>query len=114
MMKYLSVYAIHAPRLLVLDSPILSLLETNENDEEMATEGMKASLFRYMLENQSFGQIIIAENEIPNLDYSNANVIRFTKDPDQGRYGFLYDYKLGQYRTVKEQRNRRRNGKIRV
>jgi hypothetical protein len=91
MMKYLSLHAIHAPRLLVLDSPILSLLEKNEEDEEMATEGMKASLFRYMFDNQSYGQIIIAENEIPNLDYSNANVIRFTKDPEQGRYGFLYD-----------------------
>ena len=89
MMKYLSIHAKHAPRLLVLDSPILSLLEETETVEEMATDGMKESLFRYLIDNQSYGQTIIAENTIPDIDYSNAHVIRFTKDPKHGRYGFL-------------------------
>ena len=52
---------------------------------------MKAALFQYLLDNQNAGQIIIIENSIPKLDYRKANVIPFTKDIAQGRYGFLYD-----------------------
>jgi hypothetical protein len=51
---------------------------------------MKASLFQYMLDHQENGQTIIIENEIPDLDYSKANLICFTKDKVEGRYGLLY------------------------
>lgn len=50
---------------------------------------MKSALFTYLLEHQSDGQIIIIENDIPELDYQKANVIRFTKDTQSGRYGLL-------------------------
>ena len=50
---------------------------------------MKAALFQYLIDNQDHGQVIIAENDIPKLDYSEANIIRFTKDAENGRYGFL-------------------------
>lgn len=72
--------------MLIVDSPILSL---KERGTEKATDSMKSSLFRYFLQNQNRGQIIIVENDIPELDYSNANVIRFTMDDEHGRYGFL-------------------------
>jgi hypothetical protein len=75
-----------APGLLVIDSPILSL---KEKGKEKATDSMKASLFRYLLGNHQYGQIIIIENDIPELDYSAANVIRFTRDENEGCYGFL-------------------------
>lgn len=87
-MRFLSVHAKHSPRLLVLDSPILSL---KEKGDEMMPGGMKHGLFNYFVENQQFGQIIIAENELPNLDYKAANLIEFTMDKDYGRYGFLLD-----------------------
>lgn len=73
--------------LLVIDSPILSL---KEKGSEQASNSMKLSLFRYLLENQNYGQVIIIENEIPQLDYSEANLIHFTKDVNNGRYGLLF------------------------
>ena len=86
LMKYLSTYAKYVPGILIIDSPILSLKEKNE---EHATDSMKSSLFQYFLDNQAYGQVIIIENDIPKLDYQNAHVIRFTMDEKEGRYGFL-------------------------
>lgn len=34
---------------------------------------------------------IVIENEIPEIDYSNVNLIHFTKNANTGRYGFLID-----------------------
>ena len=86
-MEYLSQHGTFSPGLLVIDSPILSL---KEKGNEQASDSMKLSLFKYLLKNQSNGQIIIIENEIPQLDYSEANLIHFTKDVNSGRYGLLY------------------------
>ncbi|MDC3416596.1 AAA family ATPase [Aquibacillus salsiterrae] len=86
-MEYLAQYGAFSTGLLVIDSPILSL---KEKGSEQASDSMKLSLFKYLLENQNNGQIIIIENEIPQLDYSEANLIQFTKDVNIGRYGLLY------------------------
>lgn len=88
LMRYLSKHGKYSPGLLVIDSPILSL---KEKGKEKATDSMKSSLFRYLLANQDYGQIIIIENDIPDMDYGAANVIRFTMDENEGRYGFLLD-----------------------
>lgn len=86
LMEYLAEHGKYAPRALFIDSPILSLKERGDGS---ASDTMKAALFQYLLYNQGCGQIIIVENDIPDLDYRKANVIRFTKDETQGRYGFL-------------------------
>jgi hypothetical protein len=86
LMEYLSDKGKYAPELLIIDSPILSLKEKGDG---VASDTMKAALFQYLLDNQAHGQVIIVENDIPDLDYSNANVIQFTKDESYGRYGFL-------------------------
>lgn len=86
-MEYLAQYGVFSPGMLIIDSPILSL---KEKGNDKASDSMKASLFQYMLDNQKNGQTIIIENEIPDLDYSKANLIRFTKDNTEGRYGLLY------------------------
>ncbi|MBV4424325.1 AAA family ATPase [Clostridium tyrobutyricum] len=94
-MKYLSSECEYAPTLLLIDSPILSLKEgktnrsKNEKDEKIS-EGMKSSLFQYLVNNQQYGQTIVIENEIPNVDYKNTNIIRFTHNEHEGRYGLLY------------------------
>lgn len=85
-MEYLGKYGKFAPGILIVDSPILSLKE-KVSDE--ASDSMKAALFQYLLDHQEHGQVIIIENDIPKLDYGAANVIRFTKDVQKGRYGFL-------------------------
>ena len=88
LMEYLAEQSKYSPGLLIVDSPILSL---KERGDEKASDTMKAALFQYLLDNQNAGQVIIIENSIPKLDYRKANVISFTKDIAQGRYGFLYD-----------------------
>ncbi|MDD4494677.1 MAG: AAA family ATPase [Eubacteriales bacterium] len=85
-MEYFALHGKYPPKLLIVDSPILSLKE-KVNDE--ASDSMKAALFQYLIDNQQHGQIIIVENDIPRLDYKDAKVIRFTKDIHNGRYGFL-------------------------
>lgn len=84
--EYLSDKGKYSPGFLAIDSPILSL---KEKGSEQASDSMKSALFTYLLGHQSDGQIIIIENDIPEIDYEKANVIRFTKDPNNGRYGLL-------------------------
>ncbi|MEF9839652.1 MAG: AAA family ATPase [Lachnospiraceae bacterium] len=95
LMKYFEKNATYAPRMLILDSPILSLKEKKIqiSEKEKATPGMRESLFDYIVKNCGENQVIIAENEIPsNVDYSTANMIEFTLEEGVGRYGFLRSF----------------------
>lgn len=85
LMKYLSVEAKYAPKLLIIDSPIMALTERESNN----SNGMKAALFEYLVKNNNYGQVIIAENEIPNINYQNTKLIEFSGLKDKGRCGFL-------------------------
>lgn len=87
-MRYLSEHGMYSPGILAIDSPILSLKEPGE---EKASDTMKASLFHYFLEHQKLCQIIILENNIPDIDYGKTNIVQFTKDPNVGRIGLLYE-----------------------
>ena len=92
LLKVLERTAKYAFHILVLDSPILSLKEKKKivSEKEKATPGMRESLFRYIIQNCGNNQVIIAENELPeNVDYKSANLIEFTMDEKEGRYGFL-------------------------
>jgi hypothetical protein len=89
LMEYLSDCGKHSPGILIVDSPILSL---KERGAEKATDSMKSALFQYLIDHQESGQVLVVENDIPELEYGGkANVIRFTKDETEGRYGFLAD-----------------------
>lgn len=92
MRKYLVEKGKYAPRLLVVDSPLLSL---EQGVDESAPESMKTALMSYIMNNQAIGQTIIIENKIPNLDYAKygVNLIEFTKGKSEGRYGLLADVK---------------------
>ena len=37
--------------------------------------------------------MIIVENTVPDIDYKDTTMIHFTKDEDNGRYGFVEDYR---------------------
>lgn len=84
--EYLTEECEFSPTLLLIDSPILSLKEKDVD----TSDSMKTSLFKYMVDNQGYFQTIIIENEIPNIDYSNVHVIKFSHDENEGRYGLLY------------------------
>lgn len=84
----------YIPHLLVLDSPILSLKEKEDDQGESGpvSETMKAGLFRYLVDHKFKRQTIVIENRIPPIDYKDARRIHFTKDKDNGRYGLIIDY----------------------
>lgn len=88
--KYFATKAKYNPGLLIIDTPLLGL---DQGVDDAAPESMRTALFRYLMNNQSEGQMIVVENleHIPKLDYgaSGAKVTTFTKGRFEGRYGFL-------------------------
>lgn len=87
---YLANHAKYYPGFLIIDTPLLGL---DQGVDDYAPESMCAGLFRYFMNHQDEGQLIILENSknLPDLDYESAgaNVITFTKGLEEGRYGFL-------------------------
>ena len=86
--RYMQKHACYAPGLIVLDSPILSLKEI---EAQRPSQSMRNGLFENIACTSKGIQTIVIENEIPEIDYSNVNLIHFTKDANTGRYGFLID-----------------------
>lgn len=86
--RYMESKAKYSPDFLVLDSPILSL---KENETKKPSETMRNTLFENIVDNQKGIQTIVIENEIPEINYKDANIIHFTKEKNNGRYGFLLD-----------------------
>lgn len=86
--RYMEEKAEYSPNFLVLDSPILSL---KEKQSKKPSETMRNTLFKNIISKQNRIQTIVIENEIPNIDYKDVKIIHFTKEKDNGRYGFLID-----------------------
>ena len=86
--RYMQKHAHYAPGLILLDSPILSLKEI---DTQKPSQSMRNGLFENIASTSEGIQTIVIENKIPEIDYSNVNLIHFTKNANTGRYGFLID-----------------------
>lgn len=87
--EYLSESGAHPTNLLILDSPIQSLIEKGEIPLD---DSMKVGLLNYIISKTNSVQIIIAENSIPEgVDLEGVHEIEFTQDESYGRYGFLID-----------------------
>lgn len=87
LMKFIEDEGMHKSKILIMDSPILSL---NRDVTDPASDDMKDSLFSYIIRNCGSCQVLIAENDIPeNVDYSDANIIRFGRGENTLRQGFL-------------------------
>ncbi len=78
MQEYLREYGVYRPNIFVMDSPILSLKE-DVDTSELASDNMKSSLFKYFIKHPCAEQIIIIENEVPQLDYAGVNMRKFSK-----------------------------------
>ena len=72
----------------MMDSPILSLKEGGNDTSSVMRQG----LFDYLVKHQDFGQVIIVENDIPDIDYDGAKREIYTHKEDEGRYGLLIGY----------------------
>lgn len=93
--KYLANFAKFDPHTFIIDTPLHGF---DDGVDEKMPESMRAGLYRYFINHQEEGQLIIIENldHIPHLDYkaSGATVITFEKVDEPGkRYGFLNDVK---------------------
>jgi len=86
--QYLAESGRHGLGVLMMDSPILSLKEGGNE----TSDAMRKGLFTYLADNQDFGQVIIVENSIPNIDYKGARLEEYTHDVNRGRYGLLIGY----------------------
>ena len=62
----------------------------NKNTQK-PSQSMRNGLFENIASTSEGIQTIVIENEIPEIDYSNVNLIHFTKNANTGRYGFLID-----------------------
>ncbi len=92
--EMLNEFNLHMPHLLVMDSPILSLKEREEEvGTEVTSDSMRGGLFQYMIDHEENRQTIILENEIPPLDYSTAKIIHFTRKDGDGRFGLIEGYR---------------------
>ncbi len=87
LMKFIEDEGMHKPKMLIMDSPILSL---KQDVTDPASDDMKSSLFSYIIRNCGSCQVLIAENDIPeNVDYGDVNIIKFGRGEDTLRQGFL-------------------------
>lgn len=85
--KYLETCGRHTCPFLLLDSPIMSMKENEEQGDPLQTH-----LLQYLIDHAGSTQIIIADNDLPRgMDTTRCHMIHFCKDKKQGRYGFLMD-----------------------
>lgn len=93
LVKIKSIYS----RILILDSPLTTLKEKDrenglrESDVNEVSADLQTALFKLFYDNSEGKQFIIIENkEVDENVVNGINYIKFTKDKNHGRYGFLY------------------------
>ena len=80
------------PGFVVLDSPLLAYFEPEDDDEKMLSgTNLDMHFYEYLLEHHvDESQVIIIENSQPPEKVKDRLAMTvFTKNPNQGRYGFL-------------------------
>lgn len=78
------------PGFVVLDSPLLAYWKPEGTEDDLRGTDLKEMFYRYLLGLHKENQVIVIENEHPpDFVFDKANVVVFTKNPHQGRYGFF-------------------------
>ncbi len=78
------------PGFVVLDSPLLAYWKPEGDEDNLRGTDLKDMFYRYLLGLRRDSQVIIIENEHPpEFVLRDGNVIVFTKNVHQGRYGFF-------------------------
>lgn len=90
---YFNEHAEINPHFYLLDSPLHGLM--TETSDENNEDDLRKGFFNYLFNNYGNDQIIVIENtekkELPKIDFDSrfVKVYTFTKDANNGRYGFL-------------------------
>ncbi|RWL90978.1 MAG: hypothetical protein EOR68_29620 [Mesorhizobium sp.] len=78
------------PGFVLLDSPLLAYWKPEGADDDLRGTDLKEMFYRYLLGLNKENQVIIIENEHPpEFVFEQTNVVVFTKNSHQGRYGFF-------------------------
>lgn len=78
------------PGFVILDSPLLAYWKPEGDDDDLRGTDIKEHFYEYLIGFKETAQIIIVENEHPQPSVADAaSVSVFTKNPNQGRYGFF-------------------------
>jgi predicted nuclease with TOPRIM domain len=78
------------PGFVVLDSPLLAYWKPEGVEDDLRGTDLKERFYEYLLGLKSDLQVVIMENEHPpDAVIERANVLIFTKNFHQGRYGFF-------------------------
>ena len=93
--KYLAANAKFDPHVFIVDTPLHGF---DDGVDDKMPDSMRAGLYRYFMNHQDEGQLIIIENldHIPSLDYEKHGVVVETFGKGlipNTRYGFLNDVK---------------------
>lgn len=88
--EYLDRRSKHSPHFLFIDSP----LKNFDDSQLKATESMRVKLLQYIARTSTRRQVILCENNDRLVDIDleklpDTNIIRFSKNPYVGRYGYL-------------------------
>jgi uncharacterized coiled-coil DUF342 family protein len=81
------------PGFVILDSPLLSYYGPEDSSDSLAGTDVKERFYNYLADNYLDSQIIIFENEYPPSELEEKiNLVNFTRNPQEGRYGFFPVY----------------------
>ena len=88
--EYLDQRSPHAPHFLIIDSP----LKNFDDSQLTAPDSIRQKLLGYIARTTTNRQVILCENLnlLSGVDLDalpNTTTIRFSKNPYQGRYGYL-------------------------
>lgn len=92
--KYLYETARIKPPFYIIDTPLLGL---DVGHTHINKNNLTQGIYNYFVNSVNQSQLIIIENEkdMPNINLKNPKIkyYDFTHDEDEGRYGFLLDFK---------------------
>lgn len=78
------------PGFVVLDSPLLAYWKPEGEEDDLRGTDLDEKFYRYLLGISQENQVIVIENKHPpSFVVDEGNVVVFTKNPHQGRYGFF-------------------------
>lgn len=90
LMEYCQENKLPHPGFVVLDSPLLAYYKPEGVDDNLQGTDLKEKFYEYLISNHTHNQIIIIENEHPPVNSEHKiNLIVFTKNPNEGRFGLF-------------------------
>jgi hypothetical protein len=90
LMEFCRDRALPHPGFVVLDSPLLAYWKPEGADDDLRGTDLKERFYEYLLGMNQASQVVVVENEHPpDAVLRDSNVVVFTKNPHQGRYGFF-------------------------